>query len=61
VRDLVSGRQYTLVNWQASGATSTPIKAIGPGTADGNRVVWEEILEDGVQQAAYLAVARVAL
>ena len=60
VRDLLSGRQYTLVNWRAAGATPTPIKAIGPGTADGNRVVWEEIVQGSMQKtAAYLAVASV--
>ncbi len=60
VRDLLSGRQYTLVNWRAAGATPTPVKAIGPGTADGNRVVWEEIVQGSMQKtAAYLAVVSV--
>lgn len=60
VRDLLSGRQYTLVSWSASGATPAPLKAIGPGTADGNQVVWEEIVRDGTQQTVgYLAVASI--
>lgn len=60
VRDLLSGRQYTLVNWSASGAMPAPLKVIGPGTADGNRLVWEEIVRGNVKQTvAYLAVARI--
>jgi hypothetical protein len=42
------------------GATPAPVKPIGPGTADRNRVVWEEIVQDSAQRtAAYLAVATV--
>lgn len=48
------------MNWRAAGATPAPVKPIGPGTADRNRVVWEEIVQDSAQRtAAYLAVATV--
>jgi hypothetical protein len=60
VRDLRTGRQYTLVHWLASGATPTALRAIGPGRADGNRVAWEEIVRrPGQAPAAYLAIARI--
>jgi hypothetical protein len=59
-RDLLTGRQYTLVHWFASGTTPTALRAVGPGRADRNRIVWEEIMrEKGRQPAAYLAIVRI--
>lgn len=57
-RGLITGRRYALVTWRASGAAPAPLKVFGPGAADGDQVVWEEVVRTGTnQKVAYLAVA----